>query len=275
MRVLILYFSGTGNTDYAARYLHRKLESFSVDSELGSIENILPEKSAEFDLLIIGFPVYAGSPPKFFQEYLNLLPNANQKGIFVFCTRAMFTGRAINVIYDQLGRKGYVPLDYEIIGMPGSDGLPFMSKSSRYVQKALNKDYSDLRNVNEFAQRIANIIDELNSGKSIGSINKRKPKENSLLNRLFQPLWNFGYKFAEKKIKPKFRADEKCTQCELCVKQCPSKNISLNNGSIIFDTHCYMCMRCINQCPSEAIQIGKGTVNKFRWRGPSGKFRPK
>jgi hypothetical protein len=33
-------------------------------------------------------------------------------------------------------------------------------------------------------------------------------------------------------------------------------------------------MRCIHACPQEAIQIGKVTVDKFRWRGPNGDFKP-
>ena len=204
MKALILYFSGTGNTEYVAKYLQRKLASLSVDTDLESIENILPMKSAEFDFLIIGFPIYAGASPEFFRQYLNLLPTVSKKGIFVFCTRAMFTGQAIADVYEQLSRKGYIPLDHKIVGMPGSDALPFMSKRSKYVQRALNKDYSNLREIGEFANRIVYVINEINQGKSIDSMMKQPPKGIPLLNRVFQLLWDFGYRFAEKKIKPKF-----------------------------------------------------------------------
>lgn len=274
MKVLILYFSGTGNTEYVAKNIQRKLACLTVDSDLESIETILPENCAGFDLLIIGFPVYAGSSPEFFRRFLNLLPTVSKKGIFVFCTRAMFTGQAITEVDEQLSSKGYILLDHQIVGMPGSDALPFMSKSSKYVQKALNKDYNNLREIAEFVDRIAYVINEINQGKSVDSMWKQPPKGIPLLNKVFQLIWDLGYRFAEKKIKPKFRVDEKCVHCGLCIKQCPSRNISLKNGSIIFNTHCYMCMRCINQCPREAIQIGKGTMNKFRWKGPMGDFNP-
>lgn len=274
MKVLILYFSGTGNTEYVAKYLEKKLLNPMLQIELGSIENTLPEKTVEFDLLIIGFPIYAGASPEFFRQYLNMLPNAKQKGVFIFCTRAMFAGQAIKDVYELLGHKGYIPLGHRIVGMPGSDGLPFMSKNSKYVQRAINRDYSDLKVVDDFAQTIAYVIGEIDQGKSIESMSKKAPEGIPLLNIVFQFLWDIGYKFAEKKIKPRFRADDKCIQCGLCVKQCPAKNISLKNGSIIFDTRCYMCMRCINQCPNEAIQIGKWTINKFRWKGPMGNFKP-
>lgn len=274
MKALIFYFSGTGNTEYAAKYLQKRLANLSVDSDLGSIENILPKDCAEFDLLIIGFPVFAGASPEFFQQFVNSLPAVNQKGVFVFCTRAMFTGQAIADVYDQLSFKGYIPLGHKIIGMPGSDGLPFMNKNSKYVQRALKKDYSNLSEIDTFADRIAHVINEINQGKSVDSMRRQPPKELPLLSRVFQLLWDLGYRFAEKKIKPKFWVDEKCIGCQLCIKQCPSKNISMKNGSITFNTHCYMCMRCINRCPREAIQIGKGTINKFRWKGPMGDFKP-
>jgi len=186
----------------------------------------------------------------------------------------MFTGQAIANVSDNLSDKGYIPLGHKIIGMPGSDGLPFMNNNSKYVQRALKKDYSNLSKIDTFADKIAYVINEINQGKSVDSMRRQPPKEIPLLSRVFQLLWNLGYKFAEKKIKPKFWVDEKCINCQLCIKQCPSKNISMKNGFIIFDTHCYMCMRCINQCPREAIQIGKGTINKFRWKGPMGDFKP-
>jgi hypothetical protein len=35
-----------------------------------------------------------------------------------------------------------------------------------------------------------------------------------------------------------------------------------------------LCLRCLHACPQEAIQIGKLTVDKFRWKGPKGDFKP-
>ncbi len=274
MRVLILYFSGTGNTNYVARYLEKKLACFSVITDLISIEKFSPKECIDYDIMIIGFPVYAGAPPDFLRHYLDKLPTVYKKGIFLFCTRAMFTGQAINDVHKKLENKGYILLGISIIAMPGSDALPFMKRNSRYVRKALNRDYSNIKKINKFAHGIAFVIGEINRGKSIDSMRMRAPQRIPLISNLLQLLWAYLYKLAEKKIKPMFWVDDKCVQCKLCVEQCPSKNISLINNAISFGTHCYMCMRCINQCPKEAIQIGKGTVNKFRWKGPNGKFKP-
>ncbi|AET69074.1 flavodoxin [Desulfosporosinus orientis DSM 765] len=274
MSSLILYFSGTGNTEYVAGYLQRKLASLSVDAHLASIEHLKPEQTQDFDLLIIGFPIYAGAPPQFFKQYLDTLPKVRQKGLFVFCTKAMFTGQAIADVCEGLSGKGYVPIDYLQVGMPGSDALPFMSKESKYVQKALHKNYETMEEINEFAQKIAAAVNSIKQGKRVDSLRGKVSKGLPVLNALFQGIWDFGYGFAEKKIKPNFQANDQCVHCLQCVKQCPAKNISIINGKISFADRCYMCMRCINQCPQEAIQIGKRTLHKFRWKGPRGDFKP-
>ncbi len=42
MKLLILYFSGTGNTHYVAQYLARKLEHLPIELCLQSVEQPLP-----------------------------------------------------------------------------------------------------------------------------------------------------------------------------------------------------------------------------------------
>ena len=59
MKLLFLYFSGTGNTDYVAHYLAERLDRAPVEVELRSIEWQPPEEVTDFDLLAFGFPVYA------------------------------------------------------------------------------------------------------------------------------------------------------------------------------------------------------------------------
>jgi len=46
MKLLILYFSGTGNTDYIARYIEKKLHKNSqiIDVSLLTIENCSPDE---------------------------------------------------------------------------------------------------------------------------------------------------------------------------------------------------------------------------------------
>ena len=50
-------------------------------------------------------------------------------------------------------------------------------------------------------------------------------------------------------------ANKKCTQCGLCVLECPAKNIQMKDTrKLKFGIKCMMCMRCIYNCPTKAIE---------------------
>ena len=91
------------------------------------------------------------------------------------------------------------------------------------------------------------------------------------LDLTFHLLYNL---FAKKLIK-KLHVDDTCTGCGLCEKICPVDNITLVEDLPIFADRCFFCMRCISQCPQKSIQIGKMTQDKFRWKGPKGKYNSK
>lgn len=49
----------------------------------------------------------------------------------------------------------------------------------------------------------------------------------------------------------------KCINCNICINNCPTKNIYQNkDGKIKFHHNCLMCMRCSLYCPKDAINIG-------------------
>jgi ferredoxin len=49
------------------------------------------------------------------------------------------------------------------------------------------------------------------------------------------------------------RASNECVQCDLCVRNCPQKNIRLQNGKIRSGYRCMLCMRCLYGCPQRAV----------------------
>ncbi|MGD9048241.1 MAG: hypothetical protein PVF77_09325, partial [Anaerolineae bacterium] len=151
LKLRISYFSGTGNTDYVAHYLARRLADLPVMIELQSIEQRLEKMRAgavddsQTDLLAVGFPVYAGDAPELVRGYLSQLPPGEGRGAFVFCTKGAIAGSAVDRNLARLQARGFVPLGGESIGMPGSDGLAFIGKDSRMARAALEKDYDRLK----------------------------------------------------------------------------------------------------------------------------------
>ena len=62
-----------------------------------------------------------------------------------------------------------------------------------------------------------------------------------------------------------FTAGPACTGCGLCVKRCPTNNISLQNGRPVWGGSCTHCMACICRCPAEAIEYGRKSRGKPRY----------
>lgn len=275
MRLLILYFSGTGNTHYVAWYLARKLEQLPIEITVRSIEQVPDGAVPEFDLLAAGFPVYAADSPPFFQDYLRRLPPGEGKGAFVFSTKGAFDGGAGRRNLQRLASQGYVPLGNVSVGMPGNDGLAFVSKNSWMARMAKNKDFEHLKSADGLARRMAEVVRGMLAGQSARDHQVRISRSTGSAGpSLSTRLWRAAYEHFTTPFKRRFYTDERCNRCLLCVQICPAHNVRLEGGQIRFADRCYLCMRCIHQCPQEAIQIGRGTVGKFRWRGPGGDFNP-
>ncbi len=272
MKLAILTFSGTGNTDYVARYLARKIERVPLDVELRSIEQQAPDKLADFDVLTLGFPVYACDSPRLLQDYLDLLPPGEGRGAYVFCTKGAVAGNAVRRNLGRLAGRGYVPLGGASVGMPGTDGLAFVGKGSWMARAALEKDYDRLQAVDRLAARMAAELSAMIGGEPVGTF--QQPLPVSVTGTLFDWLWATLYELLGNYARSRFRADGRCTACGLCARICPVSSITMLDGHPHFGESCALCMRCIHTCPEEAIQIGKATVGKFRWRGPKGEFRP-
>ncbi|HEY66688.1 MAG TPA: hypothetical protein G4N97_00260 [Thermoflexia bacterium] len=272
MRLLILFFSGTGNTHYVAEYLARKLEHLPIEILVRSIEQVPAGEVPEFDLLAVGFPVHAVDSPLFFQEYLRRLPPREDRGVFVFCTKGAFAGGAVRRNLQRLASRGYIPLGGGSVGMPGNDGLAFIPRNSWMARAAQNKDFDHLKSADRLACRMEEVLRGISAGRPVGDYRVQIPHSagRSLTDRLWRAVYN---RFTEP-LKRRFYADERCNQCLLCTRICPAHNIRLEDGRVHFGDHCYLCLRCIHQCPQEAIQIGRWTVGKFRWRGPKGDFNP-
>lgn len=272
MNVLILYFSGTGNTYFIANKIYNWLNKEGYNIKMQSFENFQLKDIEETDILIFAYPIYACGIPDFIENHLQQLNTVQNKGVIVYCTMGLYAGNSLKKVIKFFSKKGFKSIDYKEIKMPGSDGLVFMKKDSKYVKNVLSTDYHQSSEVNGAINNIINKVDEANL---IGVDNLPEKIPGLKISRMIiGGLVKFVYRFMENRLKKKFWVDKSCIKCGLCEDNCPAKNIIIREDKIEFLDRCYLCMRCINQCPVEAIQIGKKTKGKFRYKGPIGNYKP-
>jgi ferredoxin len=268
----MVYFSGTGNTHYVAHYLAQRLVHLPVKVELRSMEWQPAEALADFDLLAVGFPVYAAEAPSFFRDYLQRLPPGEGRGAFAFCTKGAYAGSAVQHTLQRLAVRDYVPLGGDSVLMPGTDGLSMISKDSWMARKALEKDYDRLKDADRLAEEMGSVLLKLVDGHPADALRLSLPSR--YIVDLSDRVWTFLYEATERYARSRLHADERCAGCGLCARICPVGAIQLRGGRPVFADNCALCIRCLHNCPQEAIQIGRLTTNKLRWKGPKGDFRP-
>ena len=54
--------------------------------------------------------------------------------------------------------------------------------------------------------------------------------------------------------------EEKCTQCGICIEECPSEAIGLEPYPV-FKDNCFGCFNCVRLCPENAIESDLSMIN--------------
>jgi Pyruvate/2-oxoacid:ferredoxin oxidoreductase delta subunit len=83
------------------------------------------------------------------------------------------------------------------------------------------------------------------------------------LDILISPI-AFGYYVAGRFFLSKtFIANYNCTNCGLCIRECPTSSIKLVSNRPYWKLSCESCMRCLNNCPEKAIEAAHGMAVGF------------
>ncbi len=271
MKILVLYFSATGNTRHAAEYIAGKLRSAGEEASVASIEELPPEQ-VRCDMLIMGYPVNAFSLPGSVRNYIAAMPDPDLKGAFVFCTMGAWPGDAVRKGLLALKKRGYVPLGGAAIAMPAAGKLCTLDKNHKDVRELAGRDFGALPQADAFLEQVSTVIARIKSGQPVTfSTDELEidalPWLSGLLADALRPL-------AAKYLAGHLKSDAKCTGCGYCARICPSGAITISGKKASFSKLCEMCLRCLNHCPEHSIQLGAKTAGKYRYRGPAGDFRP-
>lgn len=248
MKINILYFSGTGNTQYVGDYLAKKLKNEKHIVKINSIDEN-PTVDADVDLLIIGGPNYASNVPEKLLKWVVKNVPKNKSNAIVYCTSAgTVNAHGVDSLENKLKKKGYNIVSKETYTMPRNFYF------GKYPQNTDDEIHQILNQTNYQLDQLLNNI-KFNNYK-----HKNKPTDSILKLDFFAKLFNLIAKFIGKS----FSVDDSCIKCGKCINNCPKANISYDkNKKVKFGYDCMACMRCIHNCPKHSISYNNKKYDQY------------
>lgn len=257
-KIVIVYFSATGNTLMVSHKLKKLLE-VDYDVSLVSVEDV--DKIRTLDLsdatLGIGFPCYAFEyPKKVFEPLFDYLKTISHPlKIFIFSTYCISPGISIKKMIRKLESLNCSVMTTGGFICPSAGFVSIGDGKEKGLKKlVMNKT---IRFDMDFDSKLKTFTNEIR--KSYKRINTRIMPYEYL--PVIYARWN------EKRIFTDYKIDnDRCIKCRRCVDNCPVSNISINDSvTFINPNDCLRCQRCISNCPNDAITLGEMTKNKRRY----------
>lgn len=247
---MILYFSGTGNSEYAAK----RIGKGTGETIVNLFEKIRRGDFSEMHSdspWIIAAPIYAWRIPRILQEWLEKTTLSGSRDIYFVMTCGGNAGNAEKYLKKLCSSKNMNYLGNYPVVMPENYiamfTAPEKEEALEIIRRAdgeLNKAADLIKNHKPFPQLTFDFKDNMNSG---------------IVNDIFYPT------FVHAK---KFYTEDTCISCGKCEQACPLNNIRIERGRPVWGKNCTHCMACICKCPTEAIEYGKHSKGLVRYTCP-------
>ena len=249
-RIMILYFSGTGNSLAIAR----KIAEAINDQVLPLTEAVQQDLTNEQRIGLV-FPTYDFNLPPAMPEMVSRLNISPKSYVFTVVTCGSMVGNCIWVLRRLLREKGIELAYSHKVSVPDNSALAFGRNPNKQLKK-----------FERVPARMEQIISELQA------------ESHTLHYSWFSLLsWLLGRPAIEKGmihcLGPKVNPD-KCTGCNTCVRVCPLGNIDLKDKKAIIGDNCTVCLACVHACPQQAIRTNGQEARKERqYRHPDIKVK--
>lgn len=253
---MIFYFSGTGNSLYAAKQIAKEQNTalLSVAEEMRKEGNPFSYECGKDEPVGFVYPIYAWGPPKIMLDFISKLTLTGEAHPYVFAvsTCGDEEGMATELLKKALTAKGIKLASAFTLRMPNNYIPSFDVDPKDLEELKLSDAQRSLLRINSVIDhRHKDVFDLLP-----GSMPKLKTM-------LVNPLFN-RFAMGTKK----FYATDECTSCGLCESICPVGAIVVDGKPKWVKKQCTQCLACIHRCPATAIQCGKNTQMRGRYVHP-------
>ena len=246
---MIFYFSGTGNSAWAARKLANMLNDTLVNMAIhhDTTYELAPNERVGFV-----FPVYAWGPPTLVIDFIQRVKLENPHYLYFVCTCGDDTGKTYDVFKQAVEKRGWTCRAGYSITMPNTYvSLPGFDVDPKELEEF------KIKNAASSIQYIANEVLQY----STDNHNCHEGSFPRLKTYFIRPLFNHFLMSSQP-----FHATDACTACHRCEMKCPVQNIKVTDKPQ-WGNHCTQCLACYHECPSHAIQYGNRTKGKGQYKG--------
>lgn len=249
---MIFYFSGTGNSEYAARKIaaYIKDDICCLNEKIKKGQSFAAENAGSRALVFVA-PVYGWRLPRLVENWILEAQFPQHIPAYFVLTCGSEMGDSAKYVKKLCKEKSFNYMGCAEVVMPENYIALFEAPEeaeAREIVKAAGPKIDMLaekiRENSRFDHEPVGIMDKIKS---------------DIVNPLFYMTTVKAKKFA---------ADEKCISCGKCAKECPMNNISIKEGIPVWSDNCTHCMACITGCPAEAIEYGRKSIGKPRYRCP-------
>ncbi len=241
---MILFFSGTGNSNYVAKRIADALG----DELLNLNDRIKSSDTSPFETgerVIIVTPTYAWRIPRVVRDWLLKTELRGTKQAWFVMTCGSEIGNAGKYNRDLCAEKEIACMGTAQIVMPENYIAMFSAPQADEARQIVAKA-------------------EPSIDRAIAAIQRNQPfapTRNNLYDRFMSgPVNPIFYKFFVKANA--FTMSNACIGCGQCVKRCPMNNVTMKDGKPSWGKNCTHCMACICYCPVSAIEYGKKSVGQ-------------
>ena len=244
---MILYFTGTGNSEYCARFIADRIgdECFDLGERI-RVKDFAPFESEK--PWIICVPTYAWRIPAVVTELIEKAELKGSKELYFVMTCGGQIGKAEKynkALCDKTGKtyKGTAKVKM------AENYLAMFEVTTPDEEETLMKE------ANASLEQVSALIMK---GESLPTV--REGAIGNILSGVVNDMFNKYYLKDDL-----FLVKDNCISCGLCAKKCPLGNVEIKDGKPEWKGNCPHCMACICNCPVEAIEYGKKSEGKRRY----------
>lgn len=248
------YFSGTGNTKWAAEQFSNivtckghKAQLFSIDINEKLTDAIIKDIIGNSDFIGFANPIYGADIPPIMKRFISRLNSIyqNEKTI-IRSTYIINTCGYVNAFGPIAAKKLFANTCFNLKG---------------YVNIRLCNNVSTPKlKVDRIKKTVINNR-KVRGKKELVLLSKRLLRGRKYING-FGPYLIPGIvirhrmkKAIENNYKSLSVDSQKCKKCMLCINTCPTQSITLYDNQFKFSPSCTACMRCYNFCQTSAILL--------------------